>query len=1059
MDEKINCFLKRNKGESVRRPKHVSGSDPRACSATPPIPTSTAKPVQEVSNEVEEPKYNENEINGKFKIMMAWNEEYNDPESEEYQNLANSIENDLEDMLRKERDLSEQVEDFTVKVQKLRRGSVVCDFKVNYILKEAYIAIPFAIKPSNITDSMSKNFKFKKGILFQRFLIAGGSFNASSPVDHCASKGCSHKCDYDYGIEDYVCTCPPSLVLGSDGLTCITEGEEDGPTTLYDGPRDEVTTSTTESAIELVTLPTNCLWGPWSSWDQCSVSCGKGVSKRTRTVAIPEKNGGTCNGEAEETAECSTNIECEKDDESTDNGEATTVKDDTTMAPEEDTDDMDSDMDENKDMTTKGPDAEMTTEAEEQAVDDRAVETGAAADSDMTTTDSSVTDSTSETGTSEEDTDAETDADTEISGDGEQTTSISVTDDGDTKIVYPTEIIDPVTTVASSDQEESTTPSGTESITDDDMVTDGATEGPEATTTAEVQYDDAGSDFGEMITEAPIDEITDVTTADNEKDVIQDDDQESTTKSDDIQTTTVMMDDMTATIEVIEDMLTTQTPGDSKLETTTAQVDMSSGITETEQAMESTTELDTSSQETEEMTTKMSETSEPNNEENATDDSIQAGTEPVTVDETSESMTSTQSSVDEMMTTSKNDNESIPDMSIDVPAEVTPEETSLDGMIDDLTTSLPLDTGATDANETVDGMTSTEVTTSVSEKSDESESETEANTMGMDDALVETTTASVNDGESTTSIQEDKPMEETTTSAQENESAEDRESTTVSQNEEPAEETTTSGEYDESVDPVVVSTPSGMDDETTPADMDIAPRMDVSQETTTSIIVEIPADTSVSNIDSDSLVTETTPASEDMETVTSIPLTTMRVISVEDEGDSVTVVTMRPTTDVTDSDIETSDSSDATTTMQPIMEDDPDQDISNDSQETTTASAKDQDTVSTTTSSTSQETTTSLDDDQEPSATDDAESTTQAEATTEVNDQNFLCTATDESVDASGDLPMSCKHMDGDEEKTIMLLIPKEILGDISLTRLFDKNVKIVVKDFMIMDRSPRRLL
>ena len=142
MDEKINCFLKRNKGESVRRPKHVSGSDPRACSVTPPIPTSTAKPVQEVSNEVEEPKYNENEINGKFKIMMAWNEDYNDPESEEYIKLANSIENDLEDMLRKERDLSEQVEDFTVKVQKLRRGSVVCDFKVNYVLIIQVKALP-----------------------------------------------------------------------------------------------------------------------------------------------------------------------------------------------------------------------------------------------------------------------------------------------------------------------------------------------------------------------------------------------------------------------------------------------------------------------------------------------------------------------------------------------------------------------------------------------------------------------------------------------------------------------------------------------------------------------------------------------------------------------------------------------------------------------------------------------------------------------------------------------------------------------------------------------------
>merc|ERR1719460_1343377 len=116
--------------------------------------------------------------------------------------------------------------------------------------------------------------------------------------------------------------------------------------------------------------------------------------------------------------------------------------------------------------------------------------------------------------------------------------------------------------------------------------------------------------------------------------------------------------------------------------------------------------------------------------------------------------------------------------------------------------------------------------------------------MGDDNASVETTTASVIEGESTTVIQDDKPMEETTTS----------------------------GQDDESVDTVVVSTPSGMDDETTPADMDtetttksIAPRIDESQETTTSIIVEFPADTSVPNIDSDSLVTETTPVSEDTE--------------------------------------------------------------------------------------------------------------------------------------------------------------------------------------------------
>ena len=95
-----------------------------------------------------------------------------------------------------EGDLAEQAEDVTVEVTRFTRGSVVCDFKVtdispssatsyhihlhhlyplhhllhiqvNYILKEAYIAIPFSIKPSNITNIMGQNFKFKKGVLFQ----------------------------------------------------------------------------------------------------------------------------------------------------------------------------------------------------------------------------------------------------------------------------------------------------------------------------------------------------------------------------------------------------------------------------------------------------------------------------------------------------------------------------------------------------------------------------------------------------------------------------------------------------------------------------------------------------------------------------------------------------------------------------------------------------------------------------------------------------------------------------------------------------------------------------
>ena len=394
MGEKVNCFLKNRKVDTVRKPKHVSGSIPKACASTPPTPTqspstysvctynsldfqggdlfsvlandvddcrqqcedhvscqlftfdkglergcyfktdqvkvttnenvvsgATAEICEDfilphVTKNDEESTYNENEVNGKFKITsLRWDEKLSNPNSQEYLDLSNTIEDSLESMLRSERDLDEQAE-FSVKVQKFRQGSVVCDFKVNYILKEAYIAIPFAIKPSNITDAMNKNFKFKKGILFQRFLIAAGSFNSSAPVDHCAAKGCSHKCDYDYDVEDYLCTCPRSLVLDQNEKKCISP-EEAATEKTVDGITDETEAeedvATILPEVKLTLLPTACLWSPWSDWTACSSSCGTGKKERQRTVVLPAKNGGACPGRFKEFVECS--VECDGEEQ------------------------------------------------------------------------------------------------------------------------------------------------------------------------------------------------------------------------------------------------------------------------------------------------------------------------------------------------------------------------------------------------------------------------------------------------------------------------------------------------------------------------------------------------------------------------------------------------------------------------------------------------------------------------------------------------------------------------------------------------------------------------
>merc|ERR1712117_718046 len=93
-------------------------------------------------------------------------------------------------------------------------------------------------------------------------------------------------------------------------------------------------------------------------------------------------------------------------------------------------------------------------------------------------------------------------------------------------------------------------------------------------------------------------------------------------------------------------------------------------------------------------------------------------------------------------------------------------------------------------------------------------------------------------------------------------------------------------------------------------------------------------------------------------------------------------------------------------------------------------------------------------DDDTSDATSDATDTTMQPITD--NDQEFLCTQAEDMID--NNVPMKCKHMQGDQEKTVFLIIPAETLGDVTLDRLFDKNVKIIVKDFMIMDRSPRLL-
>ena len=53
--------------------------------------------------------------------------------------------------------------------------------------------------------------------------------------------------------------------------------------------------------------PVNCQWGRWGSWNSCSTTCGSGISTRTRGYGVNRKCGGSsCSGSNRETKSCNT---------------------------------------------------------------------------------------------------------------------------------------------------------------------------------------------------------------------------------------------------------------------------------------------------------------------------------------------------------------------------------------------------------------------------------------------------------------------------------------------------------------------------------------------------------------------------------------------------------------------------------------------------------------------------------------------------------------------------------------------------------------------------------
>ncbi|XP_043102444.1 properdin-like [Puntigrus tetrazona] len=67
----------------------------------------------------------------------------------------------------------------------------------------------------------------------------------------------------------------------------------------------------TKPCVKRPCCPVEGGWSEWGNWQLCSVTCGDGMKKRTRTCSEPiPECGGSCSGAAEEATNCSTEIIC-----------------------------------------------------------------------------------------------------------------------------------------------------------------------------------------------------------------------------------------------------------------------------------------------------------------------------------------------------------------------------------------------------------------------------------------------------------------------------------------------------------------------------------------------------------------------------------------------------------------------------------------------------------------------------------------------------------------------------------------------------------------------------
>ncbi|KAI8496157.1 Thrombospondin type 1 repeat-containing protein [Branchiostoma belcheri] len=153
-------------------------------------------------------------------------------------------------------------------------------------------------------------------VLQTTLAVPGKSRAAAAP--RCSYDLCMLSCMGGYKKDEngcYICVCKevdgnwsPWTAWGECTKTCgggqqARSRECTDPAPAHGGKDCDGGTHETQ-ACNLKPCPEDGVWGAWSDWGACSVTCGAGVEKRDRGCVGPAHGGKDCHGDREETRGC-----------------------------------------------------------------------------------------------------------------------------------------------------------------------------------------------------------------------------------------------------------------------------------------------------------------------------------------------------------------------------------------------------------------------------------------------------------------------------------------------------------------------------------------------------------------------------------------------------------------------------------------------------------------------------------------------------------------------------------------------------------------------------------